>query len=63
LKKEEEKNQKLEEIYNVKYVGCGYCDDLESEGFQAYKKMEKKFDIKILVCIVGLKLMSMKERF
>jgi hypothetical protein len=35
LKKEEEKNEKLEEIYNVKYVGYEYCDDLESEGFQA----------------------------
>ena len=63
MKKEEEKNEKLEEIYYVKYVGYGYCDDLESKGFQVYKKMEKKLDIKILVCIVGLKLMSMKERF
>jgi len=42
LKKEKEKNEKLEEIYNVKYVGYGYCDDLEPEGFQAYKENREK---------------------
>ena len=42
LKKEKEKNERLEEIYNVKYVGCGYCDDLEPEGFEAFNENGEK---------------------
>ena len=40
--KEKERREKLNEIYNIKYLGCGYSDDGIEDGFVAFNNNGQK---------------------
>ena len=57
VKIEKEKNGKLEEIKNLKYVGVGYSDDgIDDEQFEVYKENGERVHEESLVAYSGFKI-------
>ena len=54
--KEKERKEKLNEIYNIKYLGCGYSDDGIEDGFVAFNNNGQKVGKKNVGMYYGFKI-------